>query len=344
MIWYIVLLILVFVPFASNSFYAYQAAKGMLTYMPYILSVVACMVDLKMLKRFINFNIIVMIYVSITGIVRDGRGTGGYFADENDIALYINTILPFCFFYIVYQKQLAWRLIYVTGLILGIICIIISFSRGGFIGMALIAMVIWYFGKKKILTLFILGLVAIGIYFWVDESYMAEMKTITDTSESTASWRLMAWGSGLRMFLDNPLGVGGNNYMVRLPEYQPKDVIRLDWGRPAHSLWFTLLPELGIIGVILFFRLLYYMLRDLLRIVRSPPLFEDPDYGIYHATALSLICGCVGFLASGTFLSVLYYPYLWYFGAVVAGMKRIELIKTSTGHVLHTKGTSISGS
>ena len=65
---------------------------------------------------------------------------------------------------------------------------------------------------------------AIGMYFfWLEESYISEMNTITDTSESTASWRLMAWSKRLRMFFDNPLGVRGNNFLVRLPELQPED-------------------------------------------------------------------------------------------------------------------------
>lgn len=327
MIWYTVGLLILWVFLASNNNYAYMTAKGMLLYMPYILSVVACLVNLKTFKKFININILVMIYISITGIVRGGRGTGGYFHDENDIALYINTMLPFCYFFLIYQKELGWRLIYAAGVILGITADVVSFSRGGFVGLAVIAAGIWFFGKKKVLTLCIFCIIASGMYFWVGEAYIAEIKTITDTSEGTASWRLMAWKSGVRMFLHNPFGVGGNNYQIRLPEYQPKDYGRLDWGRPAHSLWVTLLSELGIIGVILFVRLIYNVFKDMFHIVRAPPLFDDPDYMTFYASALALICGYLGFFASGTFLSVLYYPYLWYYAAIAASLKRIEFLK-----------------
>lgn len=327
LIWYIMGLVVLLVPLASNNHYAFETAKVMVSYMPYILVVVACLVDIKSLKKIVHLQILVMICVAVTGIINGGRGTRGYFFDENDLSLYINTVLPFCYFFFIYQKEIFWKFVYATGLILGVTVNVISFSRGGFLGMAVIAMGIWYFGKKKLITIVIFGIIAVIGYSLVDKSYVEEMKTISNTSNSTASWRLMAWGSGVRMFLDNPMGVGGNNFKVHLPDYQPKDSLRLDWGRPAHSVWITLLSELGIVGVVLFVRLLYCIFKDLVKITKSPQIFEDSDYITYYSTALSLICGLMGFFASGTFLSVLYYPHLWYYIAIVAGMKRIEYLK-----------------
>jgi uncharacterized membrane protein len=76
-------------------------------------------------------------------------GPGNYFQDENDVALYINIWLPFCFYLLLIEKKKFHRLIYLTGLLSGLLAIVISFSRGGFVGLVAVGIVIWSFSKKK---------------------------------------------------------------------------------------------------------------------------------------------------------------------------------------------------
>ena len=94
------------------------------------------------------------------------------------------------------------------------------------------------------------------------------MSSITDDSTmetGTAGQRMFTWGIGWDMFVDNPVfGVGQANFPWTIGEYmggrawQTKSLA----GRQAHSLYFTLLPELGLVGVIIFGTMVYLNYRD----------------------------------------------------------------------------------
>ena len=145
------------------------------------------------------------------------------------------------------------------------------------------------------------------------------MSTATDAEDGTGRARVESWGAGWRMFLDNPLGVGGNNFQVRFPEYQTDYFKRGMWGRVAHSLWFTLLPELGIPGVLVYGLLLFFNLRDSVRLRAIGRTIGGDDGALVAALGSAFLASFAGFFASGTFLSVLYYPHYWYLtGFIVA--------------------------
>ena len=98
LMWLFIILLFVYVPFARNNYYAYKTALAQILYMPFTLSIIFCVNSFYRLKKIILIFVSVMIYVAIYGIFHHGRGPGNYFLDENDLSLYINTWLPFCYF------------------------------------------------------------------------------------------------------------------------------------------------------------------------------------------------------------------------------------------------------
>jgi hypothetical protein len=115
--------------------------------------------------------------------------------------------------------------------------------------------------------------------------------------------------------------VGGNNYQVRFPEYQSDFFHRGMWGRVAHSLWFTLIPELGIFGILIYFYLLKYNISDILSLHKLPG--NDPDILYLHSLSGAFIASITGYFISGTFISVLYYPHYWYITGIIVAATRI---------------------
>ena len=203
--------------------------------------------------------------------------------------------------------------------------VVVSFSRGGFVGLVAVFFVVWLLSKNKIISLVLVAVISLGLYFYAGQDYIQEMSTVTDTEDSTADARLKSWASAWDMFIDNPLGVGGNNFQVRFPEYQQDRFSRGMYGRVAHSLWFTLIPELGIIGIILYFRLLKYNINDISKLKKlSGGDSQDEKY--LHAMSISFIASMAGYFASGSFISVLYYPHYWYLTAVIVASIRIQMM------------------
>ncbi len=329
MIWLFVMLLAVYVPLAVNNFLAYHAFRTMILFMPFILSVVICVDSMKNLRTMILVCLAITAYVSIYSLRHHGMGSGNYFSDENDLSLYINMWLPFYFYLFFYEKIWWKKLIFAAGMLIGLMAVVVSFSRGGFVGLVAMTAVLWLYSHRKVLSAVIIVLATLFLFAYGSQEYWEEMSTVTDTQEGTAENRILSWKTAWDMFLDNPLGVGGNNFQVRFPQYQGDRFSRGMWGRVAHSLWFTLLPETGIIGTIIFFMLLRYNIRDIFYIRRAHSSQDDPDSRYLHHLALAMIASLAGFFASATFLSVLYYPHYWYMTAIIVAAANIAKTRAS---------------
>lgn len=324
MIWYFIALLGIHIPFARNNYYAYATFTSMLKFMPFILSVLVCVDSVERLKSFMKFYIGLMVYVSLFAMTHGGMGSGNYFADENDVSLYINMVIPFCYFLFLIEEKKAGKLFYAAALMIGLLTVVVSFSRGGFVGLVIMFFIVWLVSPRKMLSVFLILVLGTIVYFYAGDRYRKEMSTVTDTKESTANARLMSWASAWDMFLDNPLGVGGNNFQVRFPEYQGNRFSRGMWGRVAHSLWFTLIPELGVIGIVIFFRLLFYNLKDIFSLkTKNKELSDDERY--LNSMSIAFLASLAGFFASASFISVLYYPHYWYLTAVIVAAAQIRM-------------------
>ena len=90
----------------------------------------------------------------------------------------------------------------------------------------------------------------------------------------------------------------------------------------AHSLWFTLISELGVMGIIIYGLLLYYNVRDIFRLKRLQVM--DNDETRYIKTLSSaFIASFAGYFVSASFVSVLYYPHYWYLTGIIVAMVKI---------------------
>ena len=320
---YFIALLATLIPFARNNYYAYSTFVEMLKFVPFILSIIVCVNSLTRLRTFLKFYVGVMVYVALYAITHNGMGSGNYFGDENDVSLYINMVLPFCYFMLLAERPIVIRVYYGAALVIGLVAVVVSFSRGGFVGLVAILFVVWLVSPRKLLTVALTSLLALGVFLYSGEHYLKEMSTVSDTKESTASARLKSWASAWDMFVDNPMGVGGGNFQVRFPEYQADRFSRGMWGRVAHSIWFTLIPELGIVGIVLFARLLFYNFRDIWRL-RPIPSRIDADAPFFKSLSAAFLASSAGFFASASFLSVLYYPHYWYLTAMIVASCRVR--------------------
>lgn len=321
LLWLFILLLGAYIPFAENYYYAYKATETMVLFMPFILSTIICVNSIEYLKKLIFVLVLLMIYVSGYSLMHGGKGSGNYFQDENDLSLYINMYLPFCFFFFSAEKDRFKKIIYGMGLMAGIGAIIVSFSRGGLVGLICTAIIAWLYSPKKLKSLAIISLLGLLIFIFASDAYWDRMATAQNTDQGTAAERIESWKSAWNMFLANPLGVGGNNFPVRFGEYQTEFFNKVMWGRQAHSLWFTLIPELGIVGVLIYGLLLYSNIADInfLRNIKN----SNMDLKYIHALSAAFLASIAGYCASGTFLSVLYYPHYWYLTAIIVASANV---------------------
>jgi O-antigen ligase len=183
-------------------------------------------------------------------------------------------------------------------------------------------------------------IMAVALVTLAPAKYWTEVSTIsTSTNENDTGYqRLYLWKIAWRMFLDNPvLGVGPANYQYNNFFYEDEKETSRGyhvWGRASHSVYFTLLPEYGVVGTVLFFIIVIKGImarRRALRTCRSQLARQDlsaesrEHFRFYQQMLAGMDGAIVTFLVTGAFIAVLYYPHLWVLTAFTAvGLRLVE--------------------
>jgi probable O-glycosylation ligase (exosortase A-associated) len=283
-------------------------------------------------KKFFVFWLLAHLYIAAYAMTHAGRGSGSFLRDENDMALALCMAFPYPYFIAqarsttVKMKVLCW--VTIIALLGGIAA---TTSRGGFVALLCVSAYILWIAKNKLRNIVIVILLAIVAVQFVPDEYVQRIETITDTENSSRNERLLSWRIGWEMFLDNPvLGVGPGNWpfhagrvQMALPEYRSGDQVLA--GRAAHSLWFTLLPELGIVGTVLFLLMVWEIMRRLKRSEQMLTRLEASPYKGLHEDLMltfAMRASLIAYLTGGTFLSVLYHPHIPYLIGFVIALSR----------------------
>ncbi len=171
-IWAFVILLVAWVPFAMNNFFAYQTAYGMLLLLPFVLSAPVCLDSVPAIRGTLTFCVLLMAYQAGWAATHGGRGTGATLYDENDVALYINTFLPFAYFLFRAERRVLWKVFYGTAMVVGVVGVVSTMSRGGFIGLIAMGAAVWLLSEKKIRALVLIGLVAWSLATFAGEKVL----------------------------------------------------------------------------------------------------------------------------------------------------------------------------
>ncbi len=336
----LILLMMLHVPFAVNNYWAYFGWRNTVLRFIVFLSIISFVNTYEKLEKFTNLWIKIMIICAIIGIKSGGKiPYSGFMGDENDFALVMNMAIGFSYFMYFYEEITKRKMFYLISIILFLGAVVASFSRGGFVGLAGTIFYIWLRSPYKLKSTFILSIFAFLFFLITPPSYWKEMSTLKQEGlhRGTVGARWYSWKCGMKMFLDHPLfGVGQNNFPWNFEKYEPKEEWkryrrRLHGGRTAHSLYVTVLCELGIVGTFLYFYIFYRSRKDLIPLFKYeayyPELAKDPDVEKIlrklRYIAYAIECSLAGFFFSGTFLTVCYYPHYWIFNALMISTKNI---------------------
>ena len=323
------------VPFANNNFWALMVFKDMTLYFFFYLGIVTFVNTTSRMQTLIFVWLGVHLVLAVNGILHQGRGVGGWLGDENDFGMEMNVAIPVAFFMSQGAVGKGNKLMYVGSLGLFVMALVATSSRGGFLGLLAVGAYCWLFSSRKLMSLF-LGVCLVGLVLVAArQEYWDRISTITDdktTESGTAGQRMFTWGIGWEMFLANPiLGIGQGNFAWTIGEYlggrtwQTKSLA----GRQAHSLYFTLLPELGLVGVLIFGSMVYFNLRDArIKVLsswsgpsRKVDRANDPQFARAVLFGKAISGGMIGYLATSAFISTLYYPTFWIMMALAVALR-----------------------
>jgi O-antigen ligase len=287
---------------------------------------VLLLLNLKMAQFSIrNFHAFQEAGMSATALAKFGVGAGGvgFFANAGDFGVAMCVVWPLAGILLLGEKKLIPRLILLASF-LGISgAIVVCGSRGALVGALVAAMVAWVRNPRRIGAAILFLVFIPGVFFVLPEASKERLRSaLHPEADGTADRRLRLWKAGLKMFEDRPLlGVGPSNFPLSFSEKYatPDDPDIRSW--VPHNIFIQALSELGMAGTIPVLLLIVGCFR--LNARTRKYLLEQGSgkpkgFNYYLATGFDM--GLVGYMVSGMFLTVLYYPHLWVLLGMSAGL------------------------
>jgi O-antigen ligase len=230
--------------------------------------------------------------------------------NPNVLGEYLLFIIPLAFAMLYYFKEyfnkiVAFGLCGVTAL-----CMILTFSRGAWLGLLLGILVFIFLKDRRLLWL---GLIALVLApFIVPQSVIDRLMSIGNMSDGSTSYRVNIWLASLNMlatFWLSGIGLGTETFVYIYRKFSFNAV-----NAPhSHNLYLQLMIDLGVIGLILFAVIMAVFYKKLfLTVNRSKDSFIT-------ATGAALCAGMAGFLLQGMTDNVWYnYRVVIFFWLIVA--------------------------
>lgn len=229
---------------------------------------------------------------------------GGFIEENNALAVATIMIIPL----INYLRIVATQRLVQLGLLgLMLLCAISALgsqSRGGFLAILAMTMVLWYRSDRKVLHGIAIAIAVAGALAVMSQAWEDRMRTIeTYEKDSSAQNRLGAWRFCINVANNRLLGGGFDLYSpINYALYAPAESV----GSPvAHSIYFSMLGEHGYVGLFLFVLIWWLTFRVAAQIRREAR--KRPDAAWAHTLAGMCQVSLVGYLVGGAFLQLAYF-------------------------------------
>ena len=209
-----------------------------------------------------------------------------------------------------------------------------TFSRGGFIGLGVMAGYLWWKSSRRFALA--LGTIAVVVpaYTLMPASWFDRMGTLKDaSSQTTFLTRWDAWTTSFNIAVARPLTGGGFNASQDADVYQhysygksiyattlttPGAPAGFTGGHAAHSIYFEVLGDHGFLGLGLYFLLLASTALLLFKVRRQAKKIESAKW-IVELTSMVQV-SFLAFFVSGIALSMAYYDLVYLFIGIVLAL------------------------
>lgn len=264
----------------------------------------------------IHFVIVVINFSKFLSGTRTGSFRAGYFlGDGNDLGWGLNVVLPFTLYATLRSKNNFSKSASLIAFALICFGIIGTMSRGAVLAMSGSLSYFWLRSNKKIWGAVFLVFLVIAVLLYAPDLFYERMSSLQNyTEDSSAIGRITAWKAAIKMALENPIfGVGAGNFNSSYGRFY-RDESTSFYGSArwisAHSVYFLVLGEYGILGLIVIITLLYFIYKDNKAskklILNNKDKVSVPAYWPDYIN-MSLIAYMIG----GLFLGGIAYPHIY---------------------------------
>jgi O-antigen ligase len=234
-------------------------------------------------------------------------GPSGWFHNSGEFGIEMCLFFPIVIYFLIgLQPQLVrwkkWFLGFVA--VTAVTGMAGSSSRGALLGGAAVGLWFLWRSPNRVKGLVYIGLLAITTWVVLPEEQKERFRASGD--DKTSQSRLTYWRDGIEIANQHPLlGIGYDNWMPYYTKYyNPK-------GQLPHNIFIEALAEMGYVGLFVFIALIVYVFQENARTRKiTKQDGANPNRFIYYM-AYGFDGALIGYLVSGFFVTVLFYPYFW---------------------------------
>lgn len=245
--------------------------------------------------------------VATGGNYRVWGPTGSFIADNNHFACALVMTIPLLRF-LQLQMPKGWlRHLMSVGMLLCAAAALGSQSRGALLAISAMVLVLWWRGRNRLAGGVVMLIAGAALVMFMPSSWEERMSTIQDFQEDrSALGRISAWWVAWGIGKNHLFGVGFDPARPELFQmYSPYP----DYLHAAHSIYFQVMGNHGLIGLILFLGLFVstYLWAGRLR---KEGLVNERARWCADLGAMAQV-SLVGYAVGGAFLSLAYFdlPY-----------------------------------
>lgn len=213
-----------------------------------------------------------------TGMLRGGveihQGIGGFMVENNSMAIGLAMVVPICWSIVKSVNVPLIRFFYLAMTIGCIATVIMTFSRGAAIALAVGLLMIVLKQKNKMIVFVGLLVLSLPAFLMMRKSYTERLSTLTDIEdESSAYSRVEQIRAGISMWKDYPLlgvGLGAMNFIaISEPYFQREN------RNEVHNSFVQMLVHCGIFAFLIYVGMLlhsvFWLGRSAKRLRKTDP-------------------------------------------------------------------------
>lgn len=243
-----------------------------------------------------------------------------FIGGNNELGLALIMTVPLMRYLQLQTKRVLVRHGLMVAIILSLIAILGTQSRGALLGLlAMAVFLLWKSPKRVTMMLILVSVLSLGFMF-MPQSWHERMETISNyQADASAMGRINAWEFAINLAHARPIVGGGFDSFRRdlFAVYAPNP----DNVHDSHSIYFEVLGEHGYVGLALFLLLGWFAWRTCSIAAKEAQARAEVQWisDLSRMVQVSL----VGYAVSGAFLGLAYFDYYYHLLAVVIVMKVI---------------------
>ena len=248
--------------------------------------------------------------------------------DNNGVAVAMLMSIPLCYYLYLYTADKYLRLGFGILIFCKVITVVATFSRGGFLGLIVLAIFMIMNARNKVLPIVMIAVLALMVVFFAPPDWFDRISTIQDADSSTSFLgRIVAWKVAFVASIDSPLighGPHGlqdfatwNRYVGQIGWISILDNgFRPAYAVAAHSIYFEVLGDLGFVGLGMFLLIIvmsiFYCGKTITLCKNQPEMLWAADLARFLRVSIIVYC------CAGAALSYAYFEGFWIMIALIS--------------------------